>query len=364
MRLLYLHRGYFPLLAGAETMARRVASIMQQRGHSVKIVCQSSGDGFERQELDGVEVIGTPTVDATLLCDHLNWRPDIVHAVDAVWPEYPQVALDLARGWGVPFAITPASTPSTWRDFDATLAVCREADIVFVLTQAESAQFKQHRVSADRLWVIGQGPQLVGEPDPDKFRQTYQISGPMVLFLGRKVHSKGYKLVLAAAAQVWSQYPDTHFVFIGPRWDADCLEVFASYADSRIVEIGIVDEIEKYSALVACDLVCLPSTADVFPLVYVEAWACSKPVIASFFPGIEEIVQHGRDGLIVEADPAAIAAAILQLLGDDQERYGMGAAGLARVREQFNWQVVADRVEAAYARLASSPNQFEKAQVQ
>jgi glycosyltransferase involved in cell wall biosynthesis len=342
------------MLAGAEPMTYRVAEVMQKRGHQVKVICRSSKDSFETQSPNGLEMIGVPTLEAKGLRIHLNWPPDIVHAVDAVWPEYPEAALALAREWGVPFTITPASAVSTWHAPEATLAVCQQADVVFVLTQAERQQFQEQGILKDRLVVIGQGPQLVGKPDPESFRRTYQISGPMVLFLGRKIHFKGYKSLLAATSKVWSRYPETNFVFIGPRWDSDCAEIFAAFADSRIIEIGMVDEVEKHSALAACDLVCLPSTAEVFPLVYVEAWACGKPVVASPFAGIEEIVQHGKDGLIVSATPPAIARAILHLLGDVRKRQVMGAAGLSRVRRQFNWEVVADYIEAAYLNLAGA----------
>ena len=38
-------------------------------------------------------------------------------------------------------------------------------------------------------------------------------------------------------------------------------------------------------ALAACTVFCLPSTADIFPLVFLEAWACARPVVSGAFPG-------------------------------------------------------------------------------
>lgn len=334
-------------------MTYRVARVMQQRGHTVKVVCQSAGETIETYIHDDLEITCFPQLNPTVLQTYLCWRPEIVHAVDAVWPEYLWEAKALADAWRVPFAITPASTLSTWTDQAAGLAVCKEANVLFVLTKAEGEQLVQCGLAPQKLVLIGQGPQLTGEPDPEDFRRRYGINGPMVLFLGRKAHFKGYKLLLEATKHVWSQYPTTAFVFIGPCWDADCAEVFAAFAEPRIIEIDQVGEQEKHNALAACDLLCLPSTADVFPLVYVEAWSCGKPVIASYFPGVQEIVRHGQDGLIVAPESAAIAEAIQRLLCEPHQRHMMGRAGLERVKKQLNWNVVADHIEAAYTTICT-----------
>lgn len=349
MRILYCHHGYFPFHAGAEAMTYRVAAAMQRRGHMVKIACHSTGNTRDiSQNIDGVEVIGVRSLERAALQARIGWQPDIVHVVDAVWHNYTQAALSLARTWQAVFAITPASTVNAWQDISATMAVCRESDLVCVLTEAERELFQRYHVPSTRIVMIGQGPDLMGTPDAIRFRQTYGITGSMVLFLGRKIHFKGYKLVLAATTSVWTHFPNTFFTFIGPRVDADCTQIFSAFADPRIIEIGMVNDVEKHSALAACDLLCLPSTADVFPLVFVEAWACGKPVIASPFPGIEEIVRHEQDGLIVEADSTALALGIVRLLDNATEREVMGRSGFERVQQEFTWESVASRVEAAY----------------
>lgn len=335
-------------------MTTCLAGIMRRRGHSVTVLGRSTGGTLERHILgNGVEVIGTPTLELARLRSYWEEWPEIVHLVDLVWPDFPQAAHALAREWAVPFIVTPASAMSTWQDKAAALAICQEADRVFVLTESERQHFGREGVLDDRLVVIGQGPHLVGEANPQAFRRKYEISGPMVLYLGRKTRSKGYDLLLMAASDVWRDYPTTHFVFIGPRWDSDCAELFATYADPRIIEIGLVDEAEKHNALAASDVVCVPSTVDVFPLVYVEAWACGKPVIASRFPGSEEIVLNGYNGLIASPESSSVARAVRSVLANDSAKRAMGRNGLRSVQQRFNWRVVADSVEPAYRLLAA-----------
>jgi len=347
---MYVHRGYFPSLAGAETMARVIAKQMQQRGHTVQLLMSTHEDTVQHTTFDGVPVVAVPALHPQALQEILEWRPDIVHAIDTVDPHFPRAALTMAQVWRTPFVITPASAIETWQDVPATMEVCCAADMVFVLTNKEAERFCQYGVNSKRLVVTGQGAHLLGNPDPDGFRRRYGITGPLVLFLGRKVHFKGYKTLLEATRQVWVQRDDTIFLFMGPRWDTACLDTFDTFAHPRIIEVEEADEQEKYSALSACDLLCLPTMIDVFPLVFVEAWACGKPVITAPFPGAAEVVRHGIDGLIVEQEPASLSEAIIALLNDPQRRQALGTAGRERVQYELNWAVVVDRIEEGYRR--------------
>ncbi|MFF5964343.1 glycosyltransferase family 4 protein [Streptomyces collinus] len=288
-------------------------------------------------------------------------RPDVVHAFDAFHPEDLRAGLELARAWGVPFAVTPASAPGVWPDRDTVLDTCRQADAVFVLTTAERDMMEAEGVPRRALHMVTQGPHLPGTADPGRFRRVHGITGPMVLFLGRKMRSKGYTVLLEAAPAIWERHPDTHLVFLGPRWDDDCLEQFRVHADPRIIEDGLVDEDDKHSALAACDLVCLPSTVDVFPLVYAEAWACAKPVVASDFAGSSEVVRHGHDGLVATAAPGPVAEAVCRLLDDPAERIRMGQQGNEKLRRELTWDATTERVRQVYSALVSAQRHKEGA---
>jgi glycosyltransferase involved in cell wall biosynthesis len=201
---------------------------------------------------------------------------------------------------------------------------------------------------SDRIRRIPHAPDLRGRPDPAGFRARLGLRGPVVVFVGRRIPSKGYAELLRAASSVWRELPDARFLFLGPNSDPAAAQIFRDHADPRIVDLGAVDEQTKHDAIAASDVLCLPSTADVFPLVFLEAWMCGKPVVSGDFVGADGVVEHGVDGLVVAPRPAEIADALVHLLSDDEVRRAMGRAGQAKVRRDFTWERVAASVEAGY----------------
>lgn len=335
-------------------MVVRVAELMQERGHEVQIICHGMSKRPTWSKKHGLETLEIPIEYLDQLHTFLPSLPDIVHIVDVTDVAFTLAGAKLARSLDVPLGVTPASSVSVWNDIDSVYDVCRSADALFVLNQVERDQFYQRGVPYERLATISQGPQLDGIPDPTGFRKRYNISGPIVLFLGRKARFKGYVTLLEATGLVWNHRPDVYFAFLGPHWDDNCKSIFQAYSDPRIIETHLVNEQEKYSALEACDMLCLPTSADVFPLVFVEAWYCKKPVVTAPFSGAGEVVRNNHDGLIAEATPPALASSILKLLEDEELRMSLGRNGRKRVDAELNWANVTDQIEAVYKHLSSA----------
>jgi glycosyltransferase involved in cell wall biosynthesis len=90
-----------------------------------------------------------------------------------------------------------------------------------------------------------------------------------------------------------------------------------------------------------------------FGLVMLEAMAAGRPVVTPAEGGGPEIVVHGHTGLLYEPrNPAALAAAIIQLLSDPARAAAMGEAGRRRVTEAFSPDRFAAEVASFYRELA------------
>jgi len=94
-------------------------------------------------------------------------------------------------------------------------------------------------------------------------------------------------------------------------------------------------------ALAGMDVLVLPSDAEGFGLVLIEAMAAGVPVIGTNVPGIRDVINDGVNGLLTPPrDPVKLAAAIERVLSEDELTAKLIAGGAAAVAEKYSWQVV------------------------
>lgn len=257
----------------------------------------------------------------------------------------------LARKAGIPFVLTPVHHPrwKGWR-YRVYEQLYRDSDALIALTQAEKQLMISLGVKEDHIFITGTGPNLANESHPEEFREKHKISGPFVLFLGQHYSYKGFKQVLQSAPIVWKKCPELTFVFIGP--DADnSADYFKNDLDRRILRLGKVSLQEKTDALAACSLLCVPSVQESFGGIYVEAWAFKKPVIGCPIPAVREVISNGKDGLLVDQNPEAIAGGILNLIEHPSIMQQMGEAGFRKLVEKYTWERLAKLTEDVYQKL-------------
>ena len=96
----------------------------------------------------------------------------------------------------------------------------------------------------------------------------------------------------------------------------------------------------------------LPSYREGLPMALLEAVSCGRPIVAADVPGSREIARDGESALLVPPrDPAALAAAILQLADDPALRARLGAGGRRLVEREFSEERIAAATLALWRRL-------------
>lgn len=146
---------------------------------------------------------------------------------------------------------------------------------------------------------------------------------PLLLFVGRLEEVKGVDYLLKALAILQSRGFKCRLRIVGSGTQMDRYRELAH-------RLGIAHSVEwigfvPFDALLQhyrqADLFVLPSLSEGMPLVILEAMANSLPVVATQVGGIPELVQHGRNGVLVPpANAMALADAIRSVL-EDRQRY-------------------------------------------
>jgi glycosyltransferase involved in cell wall biosynthesis len=123
----------------------------------------------------------------------------------------------------------------------------------------------------------------------------------------------------------------------------------------QIIDLGWTnDEDLVLDTYLAADFFVMPSTAEAFGMMAIEAMACGKSVIVFDGTSLPEITQAPDVGLAVPAtDVDALAAAISELAGSETQRNSRGAAGRALAEEHFDNKLFARRLGALYQSIAS-----------
>lgn len=118
----------------------------------------------------------------------------------------------------------------------------------------------------------------------------------------------------------------------------------------QIEKLGLSDRVRMRGtvpaaeALGQCDVLVLPSEAEGFGLVLIEAMAAGVPVVATDAPGIRDVIRHERTGLLVPVgQPDALAGAISCLAADDDLRRRLIEQGRREVDQRFGWDAVIEQ---------------------
>ncbi len=185
-------------------------------------------------------------------------------------------------------------------------------------------------------------PVLEGPADRPAARAAYGLQGYEVAVgvIGRISKTKGQRMFLEGLLPLLEGHPRLKLFVAGaadfedPSEEASVREI-ASRAPDRVTVTGkMVDSREFLDAM---DVLVVPSLWDEpFGLVAVEGMARSLPVVVTRSGGLQEIVEQGVTGFIVEKDARALREAVAPLVGDPVLRARMGEAGRARVERMFH----------------------------
>lgn len=292
-------------------------------------------------------------------------RYDLVHS--HYW-QSGLAAAGLAAAWDAPFVhsahtlakvknryIAEGDAPEPLARIEGESRVIAAADVLVTSTDVELEHMAcLYGASHDRLKTIHPGVDhaafFPGSRSDARAALGWESERPVMLFVGRIQRLKGLELAVRALSELAPALPQApRLVIVGGASGSD--------GDAEIARLGLLaaslglDELvsflgpQPHSQLTrfyrAADVVVICSHSESFGLAALEAQASGISVVGTAVGGLSHIVKDGVSGYLVEdRDPSAFAAALKEILSDEDRRDDFGHAATQRAR-RFSWESTA-----------------------
>lgn len=224
------------------------------------------------------------------------------------------------------------------------------AKAVLLTSPPEHATADLLDIPQDKRFIVTNGydsffREQANSNDLETVRERFGIDNqcPTYLFLGNHTSNKGIDTLLTAchkAKQNWRaiiggaiRSPVEH--------DALCKTYNVDALGERVVFTDFLSREELRALYQSVDGFVFPSKADTLPLVILDAMASELPVISTTVGGIPFQVNDETGRLVKPDDSDALAIVLDELAESETLRRRLGAAGLQRVQEHFNWDASA-----------------------
>jgi phosphatidylinositol alpha-1,6-mannosyltransferase len=359
---------YPPIEGGISTVCLQLARTLSKLGHTVTVVAPhfEGMDSFDRSEPYRVERFRgyglgwlrvfpmlwqtwPHTSDADLLVSInvasggvIGWVVKRLRGVRYVTLAYAYEFLKFARH------SPPAPVlRMIYRNSIATIAISQFTHDALV----------EFGVPAERIAVVLPGaewPVRATKASPQDLREKLGIRAIfIILAVGRFIPRKGHEALIEAMPRILMTHPETQLVLVGrgPRFEPACERASRLGLGDRIIFAGHISDDDLYALYDLCDLFALPTGKDThghvegFGLVFAEAAARGKPVVAGRSGGVIDAVIDDETGFLVKpGDVEETAGAIIRLLNDKALAERMGRAGRDRVARELNWDVFTQRI--------------------
>ncbi|MCK4444033.1 MAG: glycosyltransferase family 4 protein [Thermoplasmata archaeon] len=374
MRILQVSPYFYPHVGGVESHVLDLSQELASRGHDVHVITTNMGKMPERETMQDFEIVRlkprsiifkTPIV-PRIQKSVIRMEPDVVHSHSPP-PLSSYYATKGCESSHSPHVITyHCDVEIPTRLGKMVAGFYRRTYESYTVKRADKIIVTSGSYHATSRSVWKYHPEIIPNTvDADRFnpgndgskvREKHGIGPdePTVLFVGRIVWHKGIEYLVEASRIL----KKAKFLIVG---SGENLRKYRSKAESMEVSDRVIftgrlswSDLPKYYA--ACDVFTLPSISrlEAFGISTLEAMATGKAVVVADIPGVREVIEDGKQGLIFDVmDAEDLAKKIATLLNDPEMRERMGAEGRKKVERQFLVSKVADQVEKVYEEVLS-----------
>ncbi|MFN6538452.1 MAG: glycosyltransferase [Nostoc sp. EkiNYC01] len=208
------------------------------------------------------------------------------------------------------------------------LALQKADKVISVSNYTRQRLLQETNIDAEKIVVLPNtfdAKQFQIKPKPNYLLERYNLRDeqPVILTvtrLGRMAKYKGYDKIIHALVKVRSHIPNVHFILVGKGDDVPRIKTLVNSLNLQdsITIAGFVPDEELCAHYNLCDVFAMPSKGEGFGIVYLEALACGKPVLAGNQDGSIDPLAEGKLGCLVDPDSVEeIADNLIQILQGD-----------------------------------------------
>jgi glycosyltransferase involved in cell wall biosynthesis len=369
IRLLLVNYEYPPLGGGAATATACLAREFNRLDADVSIVTSAFADLPRKDNRDGIEIVRvralrrsaeqsnplemiTFMISASLhaLRFARKWKPDASIAFFGI----PGGPVSLVLRWihAIPYIVSlrGGDVPGHQREQLAGYHRMTRRLITFIWRRAHdvvanSTGLREQAMKAApdvNISLIANGVDAE-RFDPCNIARKSDEKSARILFVGRVSYEKGLQYLLPALSKLES---DWRFTIVGQGPYTDEIEAMSKTLglEAKIEWTGWAARERLPQLYGDADIFVFPSTDEGMPNTVLEAMASGLPVIATRIPGVEDLIEDGRNGILVPpADTIALQHALASVLHDKARRAALGKAARHHVMEAFTWRKSAER---------------------
>jgi glycosyltransferase involved in cell wall biosynthesis len=195
--------------------------------------------------------------------------------------------------------------------------------------------------------------------DMDEFHVRHaehaaEITSEYVLCIAHQNKKKAIEVLINAFALIKERFSSLELVLVGDGPERPLLQELVKHLGlcERVRFVGFKNRADVAQFLLGCRLFALPSRSEPFGIVITEAMACKKAVVATRVGGIPEIIEDGKNGLLVSPDNAEeFATALISVLTHPEAARKMAEQGYLAVRERFTNEQMGKSYTGLFQRL-------------
>lgn len=362
--VLHVYKDYAPVLGGIERHIEQLARHQAAIGLDARVLVTGPGRRVRRERRDGVTVIRCPRlgtlasapISPALAAEIARQRPDLTH-LHLPYPVGAAAWMALGRRPMVASyhsdIVRQRRLGRLWAPFQRR--VLARADRVLAGSPPYAESSPVLRAVRDKVSVVPYGV------DPARLRGGDRAAGlarhgpgPWLVFVGRLRYYKGLDVLVDALPAL----AGVGLLVAGRGAEEEALKARARARGvaERIRWLGDVPDEELPELLATGDLFVLPSTyrSEAYGIAMAEAMAAGLPALSTDLgTGTSWVNLDGETGRVVPpGDPGALAAAVLDLLGDDERRARMGRAAARRAEVHLSEAAMNRRVLEVYEEVA------------